>query len=240
MRQFSSKQVAVVTGASSGVGKAVALAFAAEGASLAMVGRDRETLLAVARELPAGVGEVKCYVADLTNDADLAAFTAQVLADFERVDFLVHSAALLMRARLDVATLADFDLQYACNVRAPFAITQKFLPSLLEHQGGVIFINSSAGLGAKPDMGQYAATKHALKAIADGLRQEVAASGLRVLSIFLGRTATPMQAALCESEGKSYDPTLYIQPADVAQSILATLSLPRSAEITDLTLRPTR
>jgi NADP-dependent 3-hydroxy acid dehydrogenase YdfG len=89
-------------------------------------------------------------------------------------------------------------------------------------------------------MGQYAATKHALKAIADGLRQEVAGKGLRVLSLFLGRTATPMQAALCASEGKSYDPTLYIQPEDVAQSILATLDLPRSAEITDLTLRPTR
>jgi len=238
--QFSSKQVVVVTGASSGVGKAVALAFAAQGASLALVGRDLVTLKAVAHELRHGAGEVKCYVADLTITADLFAFTAQVLADFGRVDFLVHCAALLMRARLDVATLEDFDLQYACNVRAPFAITQVFLPSLLEHQGGVIFINSSAGLGAKPDMGQYAATKHALKAIADGLRQEVAASGLRVLSIFLGRTATPMQAALCESEGKSYDPRLYIQPADVAQSILATLSLPRSAEITDLTLRPTR
>lgn len=237
---FSSDQVAVITGASSGVGKAVALAFAAQGVAVALVGRDRDRLEAVARELPGGTVEVKCYVADLTKDSDLDSFTAQVLADFGHVDFLAHCAALLMRARLDSATVEDFDLQYACNVRAPFVITQKFLPSLLEHRGGVIFINSSAGLGAKPEMGQYAATKHALKAIADGLRQEVAASGLRVLSIFLGRTATPMQESLCRSEGKSYEPTLYIQPADVATSILATLSLPRSAEITDLTLRPTR
>lgn len=238
--QFSSNQVVVVTGASSGVGKAVALAFAAQGASLALVGRDLKTLEAVAREMPDGVGEVKCYVADLTAVEDLQKFTARVLADFGRVDFLVHCAALLKRAKLDVASIEDFDLQYACNVRAPFAITQHFLPSLLQHQGGIIFINSSAGLGAKPDMGQYAATKHALKAIADCLRQEVAGKGLSVLSIFLGRTSTPMQEALCHSEGKSYDPTLYIQPCDVAQTILATLSLPPSAEITDLTLRPTR
>lgn len=238
--QFSSNQVAVITGASSGVGKAVALAFAAQGASIVLVGRDRKTLETVASAMPTGVGEVRCYVADLTEVADLLEFTAQVLADFGRVDFLVHCAALLKRARLDVATIEDFDLQYACNVRAPFAITRQFLPSLLEHRGGVIFINSSAGLGAKPDMGQYAATKHALKAVADCLRQEVAASGLRVLSIFLGRTATPMQEALCHNEGKTYDPGLYIQPDDVALSILASLSLPHTAEITDLTLRPTQ
>ncbi len=238
--KFTSNQVAVITGASSGVGKAVAMAFAAQGVSLALVGRDQSTLDAVVRELPAGVGEVKCYVADLTRVADVLEFTTRVLADFVRVDFLVHCAALLKRGKMDAASIEDFDLQYACNVRAPFVINQQFLPSLLARQGAVIFINSSAGLGAKPDMGQYAATKHALKAIADGLRQEVAASGLRVLSIFLGRTATPMQEALCQSEGKSYDPTLYIQPQDVAQSIIATLSLPRSAEITDLTLRPTR
>jgi NADP-dependent 3-hydroxy acid dehydrogenase YdfG len=238
--QFSSNQVAVVTGASSGVGKAIALAVAAEGASLALVGRDLSALEAVARQVPAGAGEVRCYVADLTQDAALRHFTGKVLADFGRVDFLVHCAAILARGRMAVATAEDFDLQFACNVRAPFVINQQFLPSLLKHQGAVIFINSSAGLGAKPDMGQYSATKHALKAIADCLRQEVAASGLRVLSIFLGRTATPMQEALCHSEGKTYDPTLYIQPSDVAQSVLATLKLPCSAEITDLTLRPTR
>jgi NAD(P)-dependent dehydrogenase (short-subunit alcohol dehydrogenase family) len=92
------------------------------------VGRNRATLEAVARELSPQAGAVRCYVADLTSHEDLATLTPQILADFGRVDFLIHCAALLMRARLDVASVEDFDLQYACNVRAPFWITQKFLP----------------------------------------------------------------------------------------------------------------
>jgi NADP-dependent 3-hydroxy acid dehydrogenase YdfG len=94
------------------------------------------------------------------------------------------------------------------------------------------------GLNAVAHIGQYAATKHALRAVADSLRAEVNPAGVRVLSVFLGRTATPMQATVHQMEGRAYRPELLIQPQDVATLVLNTLSLPRTAEVTDIHLRP--
>lgn len=230
-----SNQVVVVTGASSGVGRAIALALAENGATVALVGRDLKTLEAVAASVP---DRMKCYVADLLDDATLPDLKERIIADFGGIDGLVHSAGVFAMGRLETAPLADFDLQYRCNVRAPFALTQIFLPSLVGRQGQIVFINSTAGLSAGGGVSQYAATKHALKAVADSLRQEVNSQGVRVLSVYLGRTATPMQEAICKTEGKPYDPAYFIQPHDVAETLLHTLSLPRTAEIIDVTLRP--
>ena len=103
-----------------------------------------------------------------------------------------------------------------------------------------MFINSSAGVSAKATVGAYAATKHALKAVADSLREEVNAAGVRVTSLYVGRTATRMQAELHAQEGKAYDPSGLIQPEDVASLTLHALSLPRTVEVTDVFLRPMR
>jgi NADP-dependent 3-hydroxy acid dehydrogenase YdfG len=100
-----------------------------------------------------------------------------------------------------------------------------------------VFINSSAGLNARAELAQYAATKHALKAIADSLREEINDDGVRVLSIFLGRTATPMQATVHEMEGREYHPERLMQPEDVATVVINALSLPRSAEVTNIVVR---
>ena len=84
----------------------------------------------------------------------------------------------------------------------------------------------------------YAATKHALKGLADGLRQEVNAFGVRVISVFPGRTATPLQASLFELEGRQYVPKRLLQPEDVAAMVVQALALPPTAEVTDILIRP--
>ena len=94
-----------------------------------------------------------------------------------------------------------------CNTNecaCPYLLTQSLLQLLRRRQGQMVFINSSAGLSARGEMAPYAATKHALKAVADSFREEVNADGLRVLSIYLGRTASPMQARIHAMEGKPY------------------------------------
>ena len=101
-----------------------------------------------------------------------------------------------------------------------------------------MFVNSSQGLHAKGNTGLFAATQHALKAIADSLREEVNADGIRVLSIFPGRTATPRMKALYQAEGRPYQPELLLQAEDIAQIVLDALLLPRTAEITDIQVRP--
>ena len=158
--------------------------------------------------------------------------------DFGGVDVLVHSAGEFVRSSVAAASLADFDLQYQCNLRAPFALTQCFLPSVSARKGQIVFINSTAGLQAPACISQYAATKHGLKALADSLREEINYLGVRVVSIYLGRTATPMQARIHQLEGRVYHPEKLIQPAEVGNLVVDILSTGREAEIIDVRIRP--
>lgn len=231
-------QVAVVTGASSGIGKAIALGLAAKGVRLALVGRKLETLEMVAEDARTVGPQVLCYRADLTVDGDIQQLTKNLHDDFGFVDMLIYSAGVISLADIETAPAEDLDWHYRTNVRAPYVLTRALLTFLKSREGQVVFINSSAGLKAAANASHYAATKHALKAIADSLREEVNASGLRVLSVFLGRTASPMQMAVHTMEGREYHPELLMQPEDVAAMVVDALSLPRSAEVTEIRMRP--
>ncbi len=231
-------QIAVVTGANSGIGKAIALALAERGATLCLVGRNCRTLEAVAEIAQTTAARVVCYQVDLGIDKEIQELTDRLRTDLPHVDMLIHSAGVISLGQVETAPVEDFDWQYKINVRAPYALTQALLPMLRPPRGQIVFINSSAGLRARPTVGQYAATKHALKAIADSLRDEVNGDGVRVLSVFLGRTASPMQVALHEIEGRTYHPERLLQTHDVASVVLHALSLPRTAEVTDINIRP--
>jgi NAD(P)-dependent dehydrogenase (short-subunit alcohol dehydrogenase family) len=233
-------QVAVVTGATSGIGQAIALALAHKGARLCVVGRDPVKLAATVeaiRQVSFGVD----FQIDLTLERDLQPLVRYLEKESGRLDILIHSAGVICRDRMASARMEDLDIQYATNVRAPYMVTQQLLPLLRAARGQVVFINSSAGLTAKqPDVGQYAATKHALKAVADSLREEVNPEGIRVLSVYLGRTATPMQESLHQREGKAYHPEALMQPEDVASLVVQALLTPATAEVTDISVRPMR
>jgi len=231
-------RIAVVTGAGSGVGRAIALALAADGATVCLVGRRAEALEATAQEIEGSAPRPLIYAADLARDEDIERLAARLRADHGRVDTLVHGAGAYARGEAAVAPAADFDRQYRVNVRAPYALTGAVLPLLKPYQGQIVFINSSAGLSAGAGVGQYAATKHALRAVADSVRAEVNADGVRVLSVYLGRTATPMQEMVHALEGKAYHPARLIQPEDVAAVVVHTLNLPYTVEVTDIMLRP--
>ncbi|MDQ3459152.1 MAG: SDR family oxidoreductase [Deinococcota bacterium] len=226
-------KLAVVTGASSGIGRAVALALAGRGARLALLGRDEARLREVADE--AG-GEGRVYAFDLTDDAALGAFKGQV--EDEGPDILIHSAGTVILGSVMEASLADLDRQYRVNLRAPYALSQALLPGLITRRGELVFINSGAGLSARAHWSQYAATKHALKALADSLREEVADEGVRVVSVYPGRTASPMQEEVRRQEGAPYHAARFIQPEDVAGVVLHALLMPRSAAMTDVSVRP--
>ena len=234
----SAPAVALVTGASSGIGRAIALALADRGAALHLVGRRPEALEAVAEAARGRAASVVCYRADLSLDADIQSLGQSLHRELDRLDVLVHGAGIIAPGPMVEVTPADFELQYRTNLRAPFFLTQLLLPMLQKACGQVVFINSSAGLVAKANVGPYAATKHALKAVADSLREEVNRAGVRVLTVYAGRTATPMRAAIHEREGQPYAPEQLLQPEDVATTVIAALSLPRTAEVTDISIRP--
>jgi len=204
---------------------------------LCVVGRDPITLA----ETVAAVRQFS-QVTDFQIDLTVAENLNPLLRYLEgkgRLDILIHSAGVVHHDPMERARIEDLDRQYATNVRAPYMLTQQLLPLLTSARGQIVFLNSSLGLTAKrPEVGQYGATKHALKAIADSLREEVNAKEIRVLTVYLGRTATPMQEALYQQEGRVYHPEMLLQPEDVASVVVQALMLASTAELTDISIRP--
>jgi NADP-dependent 3-hydroxy acid dehydrogenase YdfG len=231
-------RVAVVSGATSDVGRAVCRRLAAAGTQLCLLGRELNGLEALAASLRGVGGSAFPYPVDLASDAAIEAAASRLTRERGRVHVLLHSAGIFEMGRHEAAALCDLDRQYAANVRGPYLLTQKLLPHLRAGHGQVVFLNSTVGLEARAEVGQYAATQHALRAIADALRAEVNPDGVRVLSVYLGRTATARQARIFEREGRPYAPELLIQPDDVAEIVLATLQLPPTAEVTEIRMRP--
>ena len=117
-------------------------------------------------------------------------------------------------------------------------LTRVCLPALRAARGTVVFVNSGQGLSAEPGWSAYAASKHGLRALADSLRAEEQEHGVRVTSVFPGRTATPMQQQVHELQGQDYDASAWIDPGTVVDAILHVLDLPDDATLSDLTIRP--
>ncbi len=233
------KRVAVVTGASSGVGRSIAFALAEAGADVVLLGRRVKLLRAIAKKCSESGSRAVWYKVDLLSERELARVKKQVTTTFGGADILVHSAGVISRSGVARATTKEFDWQYRSNVGVPFALTQLFLPTLTKRKGYIVFINSTVGLVGAAGVSQYSASKHGLRGFADSLREEVGPRGVRVLSVFLGRTATPMQAKMHKWEKKSYRPERLIQPHQVASVVIEALALGPEAEITDIRIRPT-
>ena len=230
---------AVVTGASRGIGRAIALSLAGAGAGVCLVARGVAELEEAANAaLEAGAALALAYAYDIGHPESPAAIAERLRGDRFTPDVLVHSAGVHHRGDMSEARVEHMDDHLRLNVRAPYALTQALLPELLAGRGEVIFVNSSQGLAVRAEVGQYAASKHALRALADALREEVNPHGVRVLSVFPGRTATPGQRAILEAEGRDWRPERLIQPEDVAAVVLTAVTLPRTAEVTEIRLRP--
>jgi len=235
-----SSWVALVTGATSGIGRATARELAKCGASVWLVGRRADAVSETAALVDSNGGRAQAWPADLTRDDDVDRLADALAMRVGRVDVLVHSAGTVHLGPFGSTPIDELDRQYRLNLRAPYLLTQRLLPLLTAAKGQVVFVNSQAGLTAGPNVSQYAVTKFGLRGLADSLRAEVNPSGIRVLSVYPGRTATPMQAAVHEMEGRAYDPSRFAQPEDVAAMIVSALRLARSSEVTDLAMRPMR
>src|SRR6478735_7745142 len=225
----------VITGAGSGIGAAVTRRLLERGDETVLLARDA----ARAKELAALHPGARTLVGDLSNPDRLSwAFAQQSLP--ERIDSLLHIAGVVELGQVGELTPKAWHFQLNTNLVAPAELTRLFLPQLRVAQGHVVFVNSGAGLSANAEWSAYAASKHGLKALADSLRQEEHGNGVRVSSVYPGRTASPMQAKVHRQEGKEYDASRWIDPESVATTILMALDLPRDAEVNDLTVRPGR
>ncbi|MBS45726.1 MAG: short chain dehydrogenase [Nocardioides sp.] len=221
----------LLTGAGSGIGAALADRLAARGDRLVLVARSA----ARGEELAASYGEavVDVVVADL---ADPAACGQVSLPD--RLDSVVHAAGVVDLGPVADLGAASWVEQLTVNLVAPAVLTRVALPALRSARGTVVMVNSSAGRTANPGWSAYAASKHGLVALADALRAEEKQHGVRVTTVFPGRTATPMQEKVHAQEGKEYDAAAWVQPGTVADLVLHVLDLPADAEVPDLGVKP--
>ncbi|MGW4027764.1 SDR family oxidoreductase [Streptomyces sp. NPDC004838] len=225
----------LITGSGSGIGAAVTLRLHQRGDDLVLLARDAGR----AKELAAEYPGARTLVADLADPDRISwAFSHQPMPD--RIDSLLHIAGVIDLGPVAELRPTTWHQQLNANLIAPAELTRLLLPQLRAARGHVVFVNSGAGLAAHADWSAYAASKHGLKALADSLRQEEHGNGVRVTSVYPGRTASPMQAKVHSQEGKEYDPDRWIEPDSVATAILTAIDLPRDAEINDLTLRPGR
>ncbi|MCP2637008.1 SDR family oxidoreductase [Microbacterium sp. HD4P20] len=223
----------LITGAGSGIGAALTEKLAARGDELWLLARDAGRASQL-RERYAGA---RTLVGDLAEPARLSwAFGHQELPS--RLDSLVHVAGIVELGPVAETPVTTWQHQLNVNAIAPAELTRLLLPALRAGRGHAVFVNSGAGLRVHPEWGSYAASKFAVRAIADALREEERPHGVRVTTVYPGRTATPMQEKVHQQEGASYDASRWIDPASVATTILAALDLPRDAELTELMVRP--
>ncbi len=225
----------LITGASRGIGRAVALAMAPGRPVLVLLGRAQAALDEVARLAAEAGAEVETVALDLTDERapeEAAAAAGEISA-------LVHSAGVCPLGSVEATGAAALDASWAVNLRAPYLLTARCLPALRRTGGHVVFINSGAGRVARAGWSAYAAAKHGLKALADALREEEGPQGVRVTSVFPGRTATDMQRAVHEQEGKAYDPGRFVRAEDVAAAVRLALSTAPPASVDEIVIRPT-
>jgi NADP-dependent 3-hydroxy acid dehydrogenase YdfG len=219
----------LITGAGSGIGAALTDVLHARGDSLVLLARSKER----AAELASRWAGAQTLVADLTDADSVASLELP-----DALDSVVHAAGVV-----DLGTVAELTVQqwrehFDVNLLAPAELTRVTLPALRATRGTVVFVNSGAGLHANAEWAAYAASKHGLRALADALRLEEKEHGVRVTSVYPGRTATPMQQKVHDQEGKEYDAGDWVRPESVADSIRFVLDLPRDATIPDVTVNP--
>jgi NADP-dependent 3-hydroxy acid dehydrogenase YdfG len=228
-------KVALVTGAGRGIGRAVALAFAEEGAAVALVARSRADLAGVAAAIRERDGRALALPTDVTQDGAVEAVVEQTVTDLGRIDVLVTSAGTAAFGAVADSKPADWDAMLALNLRAVMVSCRAVLPAMLRQRSGTILnVGSIASKRALPGSAVYTATKTAVDAFSRVLAEELRPHGVRVGVLVAGAVDTP----LWDSMGSSPPREKMLRPEDVARAAVLMASLPPHAALEELTLLP--
>ncbi|MBV9698404.1 MAG: SDR family NAD(P)-dependent oxidoreductase [Gammaproteobacteria bacterium] len=233
---MKASRVAVVSGASSGIGAATARALAAAGVRVFLIGRSAARLERTARRIgPRRVlGRQVCR---LESVPELRRLARGIASRTRRVDILVHCAGQHAFTGRGAADAQAFDELFAVNVRAPYLLTAALLPQLARARGLVVFVNSSVVRNSGEGVALYKASKQALQGFADSVRQDLNRRGVRAVSLYPGRTATPSMRRIYAHEGRPYRPRWLLRPQDLADLVRSLSELPAGMEVTDVFVR---
>jgi NADP-dependent 3-hydroxy acid dehydrogenase YdfG len=244
--------VALITGASSGIGEATAVELSQLGASVALVARrtDRIDALAARLNASAGPGKAVAITGDVTDEAQARAAVEQVVATFGRLDTLVNNAGLMLLGPAVGSDLSDWQRMVDLNVTGLMYCTHAALPHLLDAAANgprqiadIVNVSSVAGRVARNGSAVYNATKHAVGAFSEALRQEVTRRHLRVSLVEPGATATELRThnrpEIVERQNQRFAGVTIMEASDIAETIAFIVTRPARVAVNEVLIRPT-
>lgn len=237
MKQSIAGKVAIVTGASSGVGRAIARLFAAEGAKLALVGRSTKKLEMLAVEIG---GRPLVLSTDLSHPTEVERMAAETIAHFGHVDILMANAGVYISGDAAEGKPEEWDNMIAVNMSSVFRSVRAVLPGMIARQSGDIIVTSSiAGHQAMRGEPVYSGTKHAVQSFVHGVRRQIAPHGIRIGAIAPGTILNELWGLTDPAEiDRRADLREGLRSEDVAEACLWMLTRPPNVTIRDLVMLP--
>lgn len=245
-------KVAIITGASSGIGRATAISLAACGCKMVLVARREDRLKELTKEIVAAGGHAVPMVCDIAQRVEVKRMVDRTIETFRGIDLLINNAGVMPLAPMAKCRIDDWDYQIDVNLRGLLYCTGYSLPVMLEQKSGhIVNISSVAGRVVFPGAAVYCGTKHAVHAISDGLRSEMAersrvdGSQIRVTVIAPGVVATELADSIQDAETREGTRKYYnsipdpLTSEDIAASILFAAQAPPNVDVSEILIRPT-
>ena len=229
-------KVAIVTGASRGIGKAISILLAQSGSRVVLAARSEPQLKSVSEEISSQNGEALVIPTDLTVDEEMERLVQQTLKEWGSVDVLINNAGFGKVAPVVKAKVSDWDETFRVNLRAPMFLSKLVLPTMMERgEGSIINISSVSGKSGQANGSAYSASKFGLIGFTQSLYEEVREYGIRVATICPGFVDTPMIPQM-----RRLDRSKMIRPEDIARTVLFILTSPPTVCPVEMTVRPQR
>ena len=238
-------KIALVTGASSGIGAATAVALAAAGASVAISARRKDRLDELAGQIAAAGGKALALPGDMAVQADAVKAVEDTVAHFGRIDILINSAGIMQAGGIEGYDLDEYRRVVDINLMGTVYTSWAAIPHMKRQGvGDIVTISSLAARKGGPETNAYSASKHAVNAMTDGMRQELGGHNIRVMILMPGATETEVFSGISNPAWrtaieKHVTKEGAVKASEIADTLVFMLSMPRNVNISEISVRPT-
>jgi NADP-dependent 3-hydroxy acid dehydrogenase YdfG len=245
MTQSLAGKVALVTGASSGIGEATAIALAAAGATVAVAARRADRLAGLVARIEAAGGTAVALSGDMAVEAEAIRAVEDTVAKLGRIDILINSAGIMRTGGIEGANLEEYRQVVEINLFGTIYTCQAAIPHMIaQGVGDIVTISSLAGRKGGPQTNAYSASKHAVNAATDLMRQELGGKNIRVSYLMPGATSTEVGDSITDPNWRATIQAHVakdgaVQPSEIADTLVFMLAMPRNVNISEITVRPT-